>query len=221
MNYLKTMKPDGLPLQPEVTQMADPRLGIMFREAMAGGFSLGETDPAVGDRQGKHTGNLLTMHAAITIQDLDRFIADPNHAGQINGSIDFQPFGENILAKSGVFNLFSPTEDPRLKLMVYEMGFEHDGKEYYLAGKKEVKDDPLYDLWKATTTLFTQLHQGPDKSGPVVGAGILTLGPVDLMKMVSTMHALNAGSPAEATEAVMKFGRFFMGKLWDTYCKHL
>ena len=61
------------------------------------------------------------------------------------------------------------------------------------------------------------LHQGQDKTGPIVGAGILTLGALDLMKMVSTMMALNAPSPAEAAKALMNFGRFFLGQLWDTY----
>jgi len=37
------------------------------------------------------------------------------------------------------------------------------------------------------------------------------------MKMISTMHAINASSPVEATDAMMRFGRFFMGELWDTY----
>jgi choline dehydrogenase-like flavoprotein len=163
----------------------------------------------------------LTMHATITIQDLNRFISDPNHVGQINGSIDFTEFGENILAKTGIFNLFSPTDQPKLKLMVYEMAFTHEGQDYYVAGKKEVRNDPIYDLWRDTTTLFTQLYKGTDKSGPVIGAGILTLGPIDLMKMASTMHAINASSSAEGAKALLNFGQFFMGELWDSYVKKL
>lgn len=217
--YLKNKKSEGLPLLPETTQMQNPTLGITFRETMAGGFTLGETDPNAGSDKGKHAGNILAMHSTITIQDLNRFISDPDHLGQINGSIDFAAYGENIPSKSGVFNLFSPTDQPGLKLMVYEMGFAHNGQDYYLAGKKEVRDDSVLDMWQETTTLFTQLHQGTDKTGPVVGAGILTLGPLDLMKMVSTMHALNATSPAEGAGAMMTFGRFFMGKLWDSYFK--
>jgi len=217
--YLNNKKPEGLPLQPETTQMQNPTLGITFRETMAGGFTLGETDPSAGSEKGKHSGNILAMHSTITIQDVNRFISDPDHLGQINGTIDFGPFGENIPAKSGVFNLFSPTDQPGLKLMVYEMAFAANGQNYYLAGKKEVRDDSIIHMWKETTTLFTRLHKGTDKTGPVVGAGILTLGPLDLMKMVSTMHALNASSPAEGAKAMMAFGRFFLGKLWDSYFK--
>jgi predicted acylesterase/phospholipase RssA len=219
--YLKNIKPEGLPLQPEITKMNEPTLGITFRETMAGGFVLNEIDPNLGSQKGKKTGSILTMHATITIQDLDRFISDPNHVGQINASIDFTEFGENILAKTGIFNLFSPTDQPKLKLMVYEMAFTHEGQDYYVAGKKEVRNDPIYDLWRDTTTLFTQLYKGTDKSGPVIGAGILTLGPIDLMKMASTMHAINASSSAEGAKALLNFGQFFMGELWDSYVKKL
>ena len=215
--YLAAMKPAGLPFEPGVTHMQNPKLGVAFREVMAGGFSIGETDPAAGADKGKRDGNVLAMHAAISIQDIAGFLADPGHLGQINGSIDFPPFGSNIPAKRGVFNLFCPTDDPKLKLMVYEMAFEHGGQDYYLAGKKEVRQHSFLHLWPDTTTLFTQLHRGVDKSGPVVGAGILTLGPIDLLKMVWTMHALNAGSLTQGIKALAKFGWFFTVELWRTY----
>jgi len=35
--------------------------------------------------------------------------------------------------------------------------------------------------------------------------------------MVKTMHTINANSVAEKTRAAMKFGRFFLGNLWDSY----
>ena len=182
---------------------------------------LGETDPATGSEKGKLSGKILAMHASITIQDIDRFIADPNHLGQINGTVDFAEFGENIPAKTGVFNLFSPADQPGLRLMVYEMAFAIKGQDYYLAGKKEVRDDSILAMWHETTTLYTLLHQGVDKTGPVVGAGILSLGAFDLVRMVSTMHALNAASTAEGIAAMTKFGRFFLGKLWDSYVKKI
>jgi hypothetical protein len=196
--------------------MANP--GFTFREKMAGGFALGQTDPQAGENIGKSAGNVFTMHGTINIDDLDRFMTDAGHAGSITGSIDFAPLGANLASTSGVFNLFSPTDDPKMKYMVYEIGFNAgDGKAYYMAGRKEVKNAPLTDLWKATTTLYTQLHLGTDKSGAVVGAGVLTLGITDLLAMIPTMHATNTTSPEQAAETVAKFGRFFLGQIWDTY----
>ena len=196
-------------------------VGISFREVMSGGFALGATDPEDGQRRGQAEGSEMTMHAAIDIQDLDRFIADPGHLGGLTGTLDFTPFGDGLQATTGVFNLFSPTNDPKLKLMVYEMGFQHGGKSYYLAGQKNVRQDPITDLWKATTTLYSHLHEGTDKSGPVVGAGILTLGVKQLIQLLSTMRAPGAADFTEKSEAIAKFGRFFLGELWDTYVRHL
>jgi cholesterol oxidase len=200
--------------------LSSQTVGISFREVMSGGFALGATDPADGEKRGRAEGSEMTMHGAIDIQDLDRFLAEADHPGALTGTLDFTPFGDGLAATSGIFNLFSPTGDPKLKLMVYEMGIQHGGKDYYLAGQKDVRQDPIFDLWKATTTLYSTLHEGTDKSGPVVGAGILTLGVKQLIQLMATMKAPGATSFTETSEAMAKFGRFFLGELWDTYVRH-
>ena len=101
--------------------------------------------------------------------------------------------------------------------MVYELAFLHDGRQYYLAGRKEVQHDPIVDIWRDTTTLYTQLHEGPDKSAPVVGAGILHIQPGDLIKLIGALHTTHADSMSERAQAMLRFGRFFAGELWDTY----
>ncbi len=217
--YLQHKRDEGLPFQPETTKMYDNQLGITFRETMTGGFALDQTDSRSGEKKGLSADTTLSMHATINIRDLNRFIVDSNHTGSITGSISFAPFGENIPAKSGVFNLFSPTDNPKLKLMIYELAFEHDRQDYYLAGKKEVQDDPGFDLWKDTTSLYTQLHQGTDKSAPVVGVGILSLDPGEFAKLVSTISVTNAKSAKEKAQALLDFGHFFLGQLWETYGK--
>jgi hypothetical protein len=216
--YLAGRTPAGLPFEPEVTVMKPSAIGITFREVMEGPFTLGATDPIVGAKQGDVGGAAtLSLHATISIEDLDAFIADARHGGRITGSISFPPFGAEIPARTGVFQLFSPADDPRMRYMVYELGFRHGDTDYYLAGRKEVKDDPGPDLWRDTTTLFTRLHKGVDANGPVVGAGVLRLGMVELGRLASTMHATGAESLAQAAGAVARFGKFFIGQLWDQY----
>ena len=140
----------------------DDHTGITFRETMAGGFALGATDPEAG---AKGTGE-LAMHATIHIHDIDAFIADPHHQAKLTGSIDFAPLGIGMKADHGVFGLFSPSGQPELTYMVYELGFAHAGQRWYLAGKKHVKLGSPLRLWGETTTLYTTLHQGADASGP-------------------------------------------------------
>lgn len=215
--YLDRMSPEGLPFQPETTHMDTPNLGLRFRETMEGAFALGAPEPEAGAEQGARDGHTLALHATIAIDDIDRFIEDPEHAGRLDAHIDFTPFGEGIAGHHGVFNLFAPSDAPDEKWMVYEVAFQHEGTDYYLAGKKHVRDDPGFDLWSDTTTLYTYLHEGRDASGPVVGAGVLRLGVDDLLRLVSTMRATNADSLAEKTRAITTFGRFFLGELWAQY----
>jgi cholesterol oxidase len=213
------MTEEGLEFTPEVIKMKNEPLGITFRETMAGSFSLGAEDPIEGKKAGEQSNTTLSMHASITIRDLDGFIADHEHLGEITGRIDFTPWGNDISAKTGVFNLFSPTDKPDTKYMVYEMGIEIDGTDYYLAGHKDVHNDPGFDLWTDTTTLFTTLYQSADKSGPIVGAGVLSLGVADLARLASTTRVTGEGSAFEKSEALSKFGVFFAGELWDLYGK--
>lgn len=195
-------------------------VGFSFSEKMAGPFVLGESDPREGRSRGRREGSELAMRVTVAIDDLDRFLGDPDHPGELSGHVDFSPWGDGIEASRGTFQLFSPAGEPELKLMVYELALEHGGEPWYLAGKKEVRDDPGFDLWSDTTTLFTRLHRGSDTSGEVAGAGVLTLGVGDLLRLVSTMQAPGAGSKAEAARAVRRFGSFFLGELWERYARH-
>ena len=199
--------------------MESTKPGISFRETMEGPFALGETDPKAGKKKGKKDDTDLAMHASINIRDIAAFADNATHVGEIDGTIDFTPFGEALPATHGVFNLFWDADIPDMKYMIYELGFEHEGQAYYVAGKKEVHDDPGFDLWGDTTTLFTQLHKGPDTSGEVVGAGVLRLSVAGLGKLVSTMRATSTDSATAKAKVYAKFGSFFLGELWDSY-KH-
>jgi predicted acylesterase/phospholipase RssA len=218
VRYLSQRRDEGVPLTPEATAMTDGTLGITFRETMSGAFALGAAEPEAGEAAGKAADTTLAMHAAVAVADLDRFVEDATHTGSITGHIDFTPFGKNIPAQRGVFRLFSPTGDPGLRYMVYELGFQHDNQSYYLAGRKEVRNDRRgTDLWTDTTTLLTRLHQGTDASGPVIGAGVLRLGVTDLAKLSSTIHVTNAAHVGDHAKALATFGGFFMGSLWEMY----
>lgn len=220
IRYFHHMTPAGVPLQPEILKMTAEKTGLQFKETMKGGFSLDATDPTDGLHKGQQAGTVLAMHATVGIAEMAGFIVDPEHTGTLIGTIDFPPLGMGIEAHSGVFNLFKPTEDPKLTLMVYELAFEHQGQSYYLAGRKEVRQGSIFKLWPETTTLYTQLHQGSDKSGPVIGAGTLSLGAVDLLKLLSTVTVTKADGFSSKVKTINAFTGFFARQLWATYVSH-
>lgn len=218
--YLRTRSESGVGFTREATKMTEPQIGITFRETMSGAFALGETDPRAGADAGKRAGTRLAMHATVAIDSVQEFVDHAEHPGRLVGRIDFAPWGEGIPAASGVFNLFAPTADRDLKLMVYELQFRHEGRPYYLAGRKEVRSDASgLDLWADTTTLLTTLHEGEDASGLIVGAGVLTLGPDDLARLVTTMRVTGEASAVDRARTLASFGSFFLGELWDSYAR--
>lgn len=201
------------PLDPSATAMREPSTGITFRETMAGGFTLGATDP----RSGAAGSEVLAMHATIHIDDIAGFVADPAHTADLTGHIDFAPMGVAIPAESGRFGLFTPSGDPALAYMVYELGFRYAGESWYLAGKKHVRCGAPWHLWGQTTTLYTTLHRGVDASAPIAGAGVLRLGVAELFKLLGTLHATEAAGTGPAAAAVWRFFRFFSGELLRSY----
>jgi hypothetical protein len=50
-----------------------------------------------------------------------------------------------------------------------------------------------------------------------VGAGILTIDIDRLMKLIASMQVLHAHSIEDKARALLQFGRFFLGELWDIY----
>jgi len=181
---------------------------------MAGTLTLGVTDPERGAGAG---GAAMRMRATILIPDVRAFVADASHPGEISGFVDFAPWGTGIRAHGGKFQLFVPSADPELKRMIYELAFEHNGKPYYLAGWKDVRSGPVTRMWRDTSTLFTQLHEGADASGPVIGAGILRLGFADFVRLLCTFRSPGASSWLHGLTAIAIFVRFFLGELWASY----
>lgn len=201
------------PLDMRATMMKEPGVGIAFREAMSGGLVLGAVDPCVGTASALS----LSMHATIHIEDIAAFIADHWHQAGLTGHIDLETFGTAIPAESGTFGLFTPSGDPTLTYMIYELGFRHEGKSYYLAGKKQVRLGPPWRLWSETTTLYCLLHEGANGTGRILGAGALRLGIVDLLRLLATLHVTNAPKASRSLEAVWQFFRFFSAQLIRTY----
>jgi cholesterol oxidase len=201
--------------------MGQETLGLCFNETMAGGVMRGVSDFREGEKQGRMAGEALAMHVTVAIDDVRAFIEDPEHEGRLSGTIDYPPLGTAIPSVVGRFNLFSPSDDPLMKLMIYELGFAHNGTDYYLVGRKEVKNDPGFDLWSDTTTLYIRLHRGRDSSGEVIAAGILTLGVTELARLVASMELSGSEGLIDKAETLGRFGRFFMGELWDSYVSHL
>jgi hypothetical protein len=216
---------------------AGARTRLSFTEKMHGWFSFGETDPRRGALLGRDQGNRLAFRLTITIDGVNRFLLDPCHEASLQGWVQCEALGGRLPVTSGGFNLFVQQEHPGHQRMYYRVHFaDSAGDPLTLLGHKDVRDDAGLDLWSDTTTLYVRLLRGhvvPDQnggdppnldpigtSGPdgVVGAGVLRLTPLDLLRQLTTVRA-QAATAGERVEAITRFGQLFLGKLWDVYAQ--
>jgi len=201
--------------------MNKPR-SVRFSEAMRGYIAFGATDERRGAYDGRASGTHLIARLTITIDDLDRFLADARHEASIDGWIDCSALGGKLPIESGVFNLFPEEADPARKQMRYRLFFRDSvGHAVTLAGVKMVRSDAPIAVWPETSTLYTRLLRGHVKAeqegrAELVAAGILRLGVPGVLRQLTTFRA-GGSSLATRAAAIITFITFFCAQLWRLY----
>lgn len=182
---------------------------LRFTEEMDGFLSYdpSETDHERGRRHGQRAGTPAMFHLTIEIADDDAFLADPQHTATARGWVKLG--GRPLEVRGGTFNLFPDSDDERRREMRYHLPFTApDGRELVLYGEKHVQDDPGFDVWSDTTTLFTELRDAA--TGARLAIGILRLTAGDFLRQMTTLRADGADAPT-------RFGAFFARTLWEVY----
>jgi cholesterol oxidase len=194
-------------------------------EWMKGYLGAGAADFDAGFIGGIESNAFFVHEMLIKIDDIDRFVSDPQHEAIMDGTVDFAAFGGRRPVKGASFKMFVDSKTPSLKYMKYRMPFTTDKNQALtMYGHKTVHNDRALDLWGDTTTLYTSIYAGtltaPEPPANVEPAyrGIIHIEKLDLVK--SLMSFRSPGSnPAQAQHAMSTFGRFFMGNLWEIYGK--
>lgn len=194
---------------------------IEFTEEMKGFFTFGTDDFEKGHDSGKERGDGLMFRLTIAMDDIDRFIADPQHLGSASGYVESEALGGRRDVERGWFNLFVD-EGGQRSSMRYRLWFTDGvGNPATLVGHKDVHDDPGFDTWSDTTTLYVHIlpgHVSPEDGDPPApsGAGVLHIHPVDFAQQLTTFRA-RGGSVADRAKGLAAFNKLFLGKLWSTY----
>ncbi|MFO1128995.1 MAG: patatin-like phospholipase family protein [Rhodospirillales bacterium] len=213
--YLARRAAGGVALDASATRMTEPMAGVSFREKMAGRICFGTDDPDRGDRDPNATP--IVLEATIDIRDVAAFVGSADHRSAMAAHLYSPRLGFTLPATTSNFQLFCPTDDPGLTEMVYEMGFRREGKQYWFSGRKTVRKGRFWRLWRDTTTLFVRVHEGEDRSGKIVAAGILRLGALDFATLLTTLHCRDAQGFLSRLHAIVVFTGFFSRELWYTY----
>ncbi len=192
---------------------------LEFTEKMKGFVTLDETDPQRGYDQGRADRNELEFHLTIRTENVDAFAADRLREASASGHVHCDAFGGKRPVDSGVFNLFVG-DAPGRRRMLYRLPFSDSaGHPLTLSGFKDVHDDPGFDLWRDTSTLYTRIFAGHvdaagESAARIVGAGIITIHIPDFLWQLTTFRT---SGPAGGAAGLVRFGRLFLGDLWEVY----
>lgn len=231
---------NGIPLKSHAgdfpTEVHTAQTKVSFTEEMKGYITFGELDYERGAKAGKKSGTDIMFHLTITVDGVNRFVTDPEHdTNDVKGYVKCDALGGERPVESATFNLFVDDHDPAIKRMFYRLFFSDDkGNPLTLSGFKLIKDDPGFDVWHDTTTLFTRILNGhvsadeetaaekdPEKLRQLVKAsGIIIIHFFDFMKQLTTFRA-EGPTLSDRAAAMGRFGRLFMGKLWDVYARNV
>lgn len=204
---------------------------VRFTEQMKGFVTTDAADPRAGYEQAKERGDAFMFELTVEAPDIDAFVEDPTHTGTARGFVDADVLGGRASVEQGFVNLFTGTGDgSKDRRMLYRLWLTPaDGTPVTMVGVKEVHDDPGFDIWEDTTTLFVQLldgHVPPGDAGTesghlptddprVRGAGILRILPLDFAKQLTTFRTTGRDGAA----AIARFGTLFFGEVWSTYSR--
>ncbi|WP_433337248.1 GMC oxidoreductase [Spirillospora sp. CA-294931] len=193
------------------------RTSLSFTEEMKGFVTYGATDPRAGELSDKR--ERLSFRLTITAEDVDRFLAEPEHTARAEGWIESHGRGERRPVQDGRFNLFAPTGQDERRLMKYRLFYmDGEGRPRTLVGEKNVLHGPPTRIWPDTSTLYVHIMEGhvPDQDDPnakVLAAGVLHIQLTDFARQLTTFRTTGPSGAA----ALVAFGRFFAGELWEVY----
>ena len=217
-----------LPSRPKVS--APVKVGVEFTETMKGYFSPVvktataplQLDPSYqqGFNQGQTANSPFQFTLTIVSEDLDDMTSNPAHEGRMVGTVIAPSLSPQPLTiTQGVFNLFTvdannvDTHNMRYRMKMVTT----EGRTFYFDGFKQTHPDSVLQSWPATSTLYITIYDGENATSPILGKGILHIAPDDFARQMTTMKIINAANLTERLQAEAKFGRFFMGPLFDTY----
>ena len=199
------------------------RYDLQFTEEMKGWFSYGERDYRQGRDRGRADGSSLMFHLTIEVDDVHRFVADPEHTGRASGWIHSDSLGGRLPVENGVFNLFV-THGPQGRRMLYRLFFEDAvGHPLTLSGFKEIAGGTAVDVWPQTSTLYVRILQGhvesaEEQGATIVGSGVLRIPLLAFARQMTTFRVQGPTLSGRA-RALLDFLRLFAGQLLALFAR--
>jgi predicted acylesterase/phospholipase RssA len=199
------------------------KIAVRFSETMKGFVGFSATEFEGGFEQGKSEGTALTVHLDVYIENLDEFLALPEHRSTIQGSIECARLGGTRPIDGGTLHLLVDSGDPSRKYIKYQVSFrDAAGAAYELSAEKDLIHQLQGDPWQEVSTACVKLcaRAGNGSEISLVAAGIIRSSFLGEIEQVASLR-VEAPTAAARAHALARFGAFYFGRLWDVYARHL
>ncbi|MFE0171130.1 GMC oxidoreductase [Streptomyces sp. NPDC059002] len=207
--------PSGMPVKAPVTYI--PHTSVQFTETMRGSCAMGVSDPGAARRSPAR--EPLRARLTLTIDDMDDFLARPEHPARADGWIEARGLGGRRPVTGGEFQVFATGRTPDHRELRYRLFLtDGAGTARTMIGVKDLAPAGLTRLWPATTTLpYVLLNghpaEGEDGSADVVAAGTLRISVPDFLRQLTTFRTTGP----HAAAALARFHAFFLAELRRIY----
>jgi hypothetical protein len=152
----------------------------------------------------------VTARLTVDIEDVDRFLTDPEHQATISGTIESDALGGKLRVEQGTFNQFVYGDDPWERTMRYRLEFRDPaGHPLVLEGEKYLPSGPHGRPWRDTTTLHASIRPGSD-GAPVSACGELRITPAAFLRELASFRPGGRG-PFGGIRLLLRYFRFFVG----------
>lgn len=186
---------------------------------MKGWFStrVGDRDYQAGWESGQIERSQIEADFKITVNDLDDLLRLRSGSADLSGTVLAPQLSEHVLTvTAGEFRLFDT--DPR-NVETWNMSYRmrlasQDGGQFRLEGTKVLHDDPGFDVWADTTTLYVRVNAERDS---VSGAGILHLSAAGLLRELRTLKVIQEPDARKRRDYLKRFLAMFAGRLVHIY----
>jgi tetratricopeptide (TPR) repeat protein len=184
-------------------------VGLRFPERLHGHIGFGVDDPEEGRRTGRRDHLQLALNLEVAIDDVDRFLADPNVSATVTGSVECRQLGGERPIQRGSYDIrFDPAHGAQ-RTIAYEL--EVDGEDgYAVRGLRMIDAEQETDVLRRASTLFVWVTAADGRSA----AGVVTVRHLDFLDQLDAIR-VDAPTAAGRMAALDRFGRASLGPLWD------
>jgi len=193
--------------------------GLRWAEQLSGWLSLGQTDFNQALLEGRRERTAIELQLTLEVDETERFIRSSSRRARVTGGLVQCPaLGGLLTVQRGEFVLLdqsTPLYDHLHLRMRYRLWLRHPaGRELYLEGFKLVENDPGYDSWSDTTTLFVRVYSlEPDT---LLASAVLRISPAGVLRQLASLRATDRRRVARLRD-LARFGCCFAGGLAKVY----